>query len=89
MKVSDYANQQGVRYETAWRWFQRAKAKDIASRRTIMIDEGREVIPTTTQKAAVYVRVSSAENKPNLESQAEQLVALYGKRLSGLKSVQG
>jgi len=27
MKLSDYAKQQGVRYETAWRWFRDGKIK--------------------------------------------------------------
>ena len=43
MKLSDYAKQMGVRYETAWRWFRDGK---IQGRRvgphTIIITEGRE-----------------------------------------------
>ena len=43
MKLSDYAKQMGVRYETAWRWFRDGK---IQGRRigphTIMITEGQE-----------------------------------------------
>jgi predicted site-specific integrase-resolvase len=31
--------------------------------------------PSTTQKVAIYARVSSTENKSNLDSQAERLVA--------------
>ncbi len=76
MKLSEYAKQQGVRYETAWRWFQDGKIKGHrVGAHTIMIDEGIEVTPTAQQKVAVYARVSSAENKPNLDSQAERLVA--------------
>ncbi len=76
MKLSDYAKQQGVRYETAWRWFQDGKIKGHrVGAHTIMIDEGIEATPATQQKVAVYARVSSAENKPNLDSQAERLVA--------------
>ena len=47
------------------------------------IDEpGRVAAPPTQQKTAVYTRVSSAENKANLDSQAERLVkcAARGKR---------
>ncbi len=76
MKLSEYAKQQGVRYETAWRWFQEGKIKGHrVGAHTIMIDEGIEVPPTAQQKVAVYARVSSAENKLNLDSQAERLVA--------------
>lgn len=75
MKLSDYAKQQGVRYETAWRWFQEGKIKGHrVGAHTIMIDEGMEQPSPATQKVVVYARVSSAENKSNLDSQAERLV---------------
>ena len=75
MKLSEYAKQQGVRYETAWRWFQDGKIKGHrVGAHTIMIDEGLEETALSVQKVAVYARVSSAENNPNLDSQAERLV---------------
>ena len=78
MKLSDYAKQQGVRYETAWRWFRDGKIKGHrVGKHTVMIDEGQETVFDHQKKIAIYSRVSSAENKPNLESQAERLVA-YG-----------
>jgi predicted site-specific integrase-resolvase len=77
MKLSDYAKQQGVRYETAWRWFRDGK---IQGRRvgahTILIDEPTRVsVPSSKPQTVAYTRVSSAENKTNLDSQAERLVA--------------
>lgn len=76
MKLSDYARQQGVRYETAWRWFRDGK---IQGRRvgthTILIDEALPESKPSSLSTAVYTRVSSAENKANLDSQAERLVA--------------
>src|SRR4051812_30670179 len=76
MKLSDYAKQQGVRYETAWRWFRDGK---IQGRRvgahTILIDEAGPEPKPAEQATAVYTRVSSAENQSNLDSQAERLVA--------------
>jgi predicted site-specific integrase-resolvase len=73
MKLSDYAKQQGVRYETAWRWFRDGKIKGHRiGVHTILIDEGQA--RPESKKVAVYARVSSAENKANLESQAERLV---------------
>lgn len=76
MKLSDYARQQGVRYETAWRWFRDGK---IQGRRvgahTILIDEPAFKPKPSSFSTAVYTRVSSAENKSNLDSQAERLVA--------------
>ncbi|GCE07857.1 IS607 family transposase [Dictyobacter aurantiacus] len=77
MKLSEYAKQQGVRYETAWRWFRDGK---IQGRRvgahTILIDEPTTVsAPVSKPHTVVYTRVSSAENKANLDRQVERLVA--------------
>ena len=79
MKLSDYAKQQGVRYETAWRWFRDGKIKGHrVGKHTVMIDEGQAApAAPTRQKVAIYARVSSAEQRDNLEQQAERLVA-YG-----------
>lgn len=75
MKLSDYAKQHGVRYETAWRWFRDGKIKGRrVGKHTILIDEDVQE-SSTAQKIAVYARVSSAENKSNLDSQAERLSA--------------
>ena len=75
MKLSEYAKQQGVCYETAWRWFQDGKIKGHrVGAHTIMIDEGLEEAVSSVQKVVVYARVSSAENKSHLDSQAERLV---------------
>jgi putative resolvase len=77
MKLSDYAKQQGVRYETAWRWFRDGKIKGRRiGKHTILVDEQEETQePHSQQKVAIYARVSSAENKSNLDSQAERLVS--------------
>jgi putative resolvase len=64
MKLSDYAKQQGVRYETAWRWFQEGKIKGHrVGAHTIMIDEGLEVAPTPAQKVVAYARVVNVKRK--------------------------
>jgi len=78
MKLSDYAKAKGVRYETAWRWFRDGQIKGRRIGRTIIVEEeGTQMQMAVSQKVAVYARVSSTENKSNLESQAERLVA-YG-----------
>jgi predicted site-specific integrase-resolvase len=75
MKLSDYAKQEGVRYETAWRWFRDGKIKGHrVGKHTILVDEGKPA-QVVGQTVAIYARVSSAENKTNLDSQAERLVA--------------
>jgi len=75
MKLSDYAKQQGVRYETAWRWFRDGKITGHrVGEHTILVDEGSPS-PAPIGRVAVYARVSSAEQKSTLDSQAERLVA--------------
>jgi predicted site-specific integrase-resolvase len=76
MKLSDYAKQQGVRYETAWRWFRDGKiAGHRIGKHTILIDEVKPEGSFQSERVAIYARVSSAENKPNVDSQAERLLA--------------
>lgn len=81
MKLSEYAKQQGVRYETAWRWFRDGK---IQGRRigahTILVEEEAPRGPSQPERVAIYARVSEASNKSNLESQAERLVAYCAAR---------
>jgi putative resolvase len=77
MKLSDYAKQMGVRYETAWRWFRDGK---IQGRRigphTIILTQGQgEPVRKVAHQVAIYTRVSSVETKRNLDRQAERLIA--------------
>ncbi len=78
MKLSEYARRVGVNYKTAWRWWHAGTldAYQTASGTVIV----REPAVTTSrlpahQHVAIYARVSAAENRANLESQAERLVA--------------
>jgi predicted site-specific integrase-resolvase len=76
MKLSEYARKMGVRYETAWHWW---KAGTLSGRQmpsgTIILDDPDQSVPLQTDRVAIYARVSAAENRPHLESQAERLVA--------------
>lgn len=66
MKLSDYAKQQGISYRTAHRMWKRGELKGRQlSTGTILVDTS-----TPVEGAIVYARVSSAENKSNLDSQA-------------------
>lgn len=76
MKLSVYARKLGISYHTAWRWFQAGRIAGYqADTGTIIVTE--PVAPETpvpvTQKVVIYTRVSAAENKSNLESQAGRL----------------
>ena len=85
MKLSAYAKRVGVSYRTAWNWYKAGKlnAYQTASGTVIVREE-----TTTPEKAvAIYCRVSSSENKTNLESQKQRLLiysAERGYRISGL-----
>lgn len=72
IKLSTYAKQNGINYRTAWNWY---KAGTLAGRQmpsgTILIDVPDT--PPTPSRVAIYARVSSSENKANLETQAERL----------------
>jgi putative resolvase len=81
MKLKEYARQQAVSYRTAWRWW---KAGKLPGRQmdtgTILIETEPASASTPSQRVAIYARVSSAENKGNLESQAERLAAYCAAR---------
>jgi putative resolvase len=74
MKLSDYAKKTGISYRTAWQWYKDGKLKGYqAETGTIIIDD--QPVETKPTKIAIYARVSSSENKSNLDSQADRLVA--------------
>jgi putative resolvase len=76
VKLRDYARQQGISYRTAWRWWKAGKLSghqmDMGA---ILIETEPPGASRVSRRAAMYAGVSSAENKSNLESQAERLAA--------------
>jgi len=72
LKISDYAKLKGVTYRTVWNW---VKKGHVQLERT---PTGRNfvILPSVElpKKVAVYCRVSSSENKANLESQKDRMV---------------
>lgn len=62
MKLGDYTKQQGIRYETAWRWLRGGKiAGHRVGKHTILID-GEKLEPSSQpEQVAIYARISSAE----------------------------
>ncbi len=75
MKLSDYAKQAGISYQTAWRMWKRGELN------AYQLPTGTIVVKTDDSNslsepiACIYARVSSAENKSNLEAQAERLTS--------------
>ena len=78
MRLKDYAKHLGISYQTAWRWWKAGKLPHPAYQvetGVVIVDFHPTVELTTKQsnRAAIYARVSSSENKDNLERQAERL----------------
>ena len=72
MKLSEYAKQNSIGYRTAWEHFRKGlipNARQLPTG-TVVIDE---IIPNKLDYTIIYARVSSSENKSNLESQANRL----------------
>jgi predicted site-specific integrase-resolvase len=73
MKLIEWAKKQGISYRTAWRWFHAGtlpvEAEQMDSG-TIIV---KEQIVDQPGKAALYARVSSSDQKPNLDSQVDRL----------------
>ncbi|MCI0525802.1 MAG: IS607 family transposase [Acidobacteria bacterium] len=88
MKLSKWAKQQGVSYMTAWRWFRDGKLPVEAEQMptgTIIV---KEAIGIGDAGVALYARVSSAEQKPELDKQIARLLEFASqKKLAVIESV--
>ena len=72
MKLSNYAKQVGVSYTTAWRWWRDGKLNGYQTKTgTIVVTEDLEVSMSTG--VALYARVSSREQKEDLDRQLNRL----------------
>lgn len=76
MKLSEWAESQGIAYQTAWRWF---KAGTLPVRAvqtgtgTILVEPAH--LLSESKSAWIYARVSSPEKKGDLERQAERCIS--------------
>jgi len=76
MKLSEYALKVGIQYQTAWKHYRKGLipgAYQLATGTIIVPDDIFQKPGKTGVDAAVYARVSSSENKDNLETQAERM----------------
>ena len=70
LKISQYAKMENVTMRTVWRWIKEGKLateKTETGRVRIIIEEN-DIL-----NVAIYARVSSAENKDNLDRQKNRL----------------
>ncbi|WP_217165019.1 IS607 family transposase [Streptomyces sp. AC512_CC834] len=75
MKLSEWARRQGVSYQTAWRWVKDGKMPvpvRQAPSGTWLVDE---VAVQPSGRVVAYCRVSSADQKADLERQAARVVS--------------
>ncbi|MCL0094735.1 IS607 family transposase [Dehalococcoidales bacterium] len=71
MKLSEYAKKLGISYMTAWRMYRKGEINAYRlPTGTIIVESEEHKLPN---KVCIYARVSSSENKSNLDSQAERL----------------
>lgn len=80
MKLSEWARQQGVSYQTAWRWVKDGKMPvpvRQAPSGTWIVEESRRQV---SGHVVAYCRVSSADQKPDLDRQVARVVTEAAKR---------
>jgi putative resolvase len=73
MKLITWAKHQGISYRTAWRWFKEGTLPVPAQQTatgTILIKES----PDEFEQIAIYARVSSSDQKSDLDRQISRLV---------------
>lgn len=74
MKLSEYAKKNSISYQTAWSHYKQGLirgARQLPSG-TVVIDEN--INQDKPEYTVVYARVSSSENRSNLDTQADRLV---------------
>jgi putative resolvase len=73
MKLSKYAKQAGVSYKTAWRWWKQGQLDAYQTPTGTVIVRDATLPAPTTGRVALYARVSSADQKSDLERQMQRL----------------
>lgn len=76
MRLAVYAKQMGVSYKTAYRWYKSGilDAYQLPTGTIIVINPAKENSPTSqTKTVALYARVSSNDQKADLDRQLDRL----------------
>lgn len=88
IKLSLWAKQQGIAYRTAWNWYKAGRLPARAHQTptgTILVEVGEEA---QAGRAALYARVSSHDQKPQLDGQIARCLAFAtGAGLSVVETV--
>jgi predicted site-specific integrase-resolvase len=75
-KLSEYAKEHNVTYRTAWNHFHRGLISGAYQlpTGTVVICDNRKQEVNRTEYVVTYARVSSSENKTNLQKQSQRLI---------------
>jgi putative resolvase len=73
MKLSQYAQRAGVTYKTAWRWWKQGQLDAYQTPTGTVIVRDATAPTAATGRVALYARVSSADQKSDLERQIQRL----------------
>lgn len=76
MKLSQWAKNKGVSYRTAWNMFKKDQIPGAYKLKsgTIIVSDEMDTSVNKSDYVVCYARVSSSQNKANLESQAKRLI---------------
>jgi putative resolvase len=89
MKLSEWAAQQGVHYQTAWRWWKRGTlpvpARQLASG-TILVEAPASPLGTAG-RTVVYARVSAHDQRGDLDRQVSRVMAWASEQRLGVQEV--
>ena len=73
MKLSQYAKKAGISYKTAWRWYKAGTLDAYQTPTGMVVVRDPHMERIGTGRIALYARVSSAEQKSDLERQVQRL----------------
>lgn len=73
MKLSQYAKKVGVTYKTAWRWYKAGTLDAYQTPTGMVIVRDPKSEQPVTGRIALYARVSSADQRTDLERQVQRL----------------
>jgi putative resolvase len=73
MKLSQYAKKAGISYKTAWRWYKAGTLDAYQTPTGMVVVRDPQLERIGTGRIALYARVSSADQKSDLERQVQRL----------------
>ncbi|MFL5704065.1 MAG: IS607 family transposase [Ktedonobacteraceae bacterium] len=73
MKLSQYAKKMGVTYKTVWRWYKAGQLDAYQTPTGMVVVREQQTEKPGTGRIALYARVSSVDQKSDLDRQVQRL----------------